>query len=103
MLTKMAMNRAARTAARKLGEQGVVVSLPDLKRVLKKIVKNAPMPPEVALEETNDLRIIALETALQLHQAQIDARPEAMRWQDSHQWTDNIRCIYRAVLKELQR
>ncbi len=107
MMKKIAENRMVRKAALSLGDRGVYIPLPKLRRLLQKAL-SAPgnalkMPPEVALEEGNDLRIIALETALAIHSTMIDAKPEAMRWIDQHLWVDDIRRIYRQVLLELER
>ena len=100
----------ARKAALALGERGIYVSLPQLKRLLQKALRGAgnasAMPPEIAVEhveQQTDFRTVALETALAIHQMAVEARPEAMRWHDSYQWTDQIRRIYRDVLKELER
>ena len=105
MMKKIAENRRVRKAALELGQKGVYIPLPKLRRLLQKALRasgSAPaMPPEVAVEQQTDFRTVALETALQLHQMAIEARPEAMRWHDAHEWTGQIRRIYRDVLKEL--
>lgn len=106
MMTRIAENRMVRKAALSLGKQGVWIPLPKLKRLLQKALSaagNTPaMPPEVAVEQQTDFRTVALETALALHQMMIDVKPENMRWVDQHLWTNDIRRIYRDVLKELE-
>ncbi len=96
-----------RKAALELGQKGVYIPLPKLRRLLQKALRAsgiAPaMPPEVAVEQQTDLRTVALETALQLFQMRIENLPEWMRSMDNHLWVDDIRRIYRQVLLELER
>ena len=104
-MTRIAENRMVRTAALSLTQKGVYIPLPKLKRLLEKALSasgnTSAMPPEV-VEQQTDFRTVALETALAIHQMAVEARPSAMRWHDSHQWTGQIRRIYRDVLKELE-
>lgn len=106
MMTRIAKNRMMRKAALELTQKGVYIPLPKLRRLLQKALsasRNAPaMPPEMAVEQQTDFRTIALETALAIHQMAVESKPESMRWLDSHQWTGQIRRIYRDVLKELE-
>ncbi len=104
MMKKTAENRMVRKAALSLTQKGVYIPLPKLKRLLEKALSasgnTSAMPPEV-VEQQTDFRTVALETALAIHQMMVETKPEAMRWVDQHLWTNDIRRIYRDVLKEL--
>ncbi|NQU42753.1 hypothetical protein HQ520_05675 [bacterium] len=108
MMERIAENRMARSAALELGKKGVYIPLAKLKRLLQKALSGAgnasAMPPEVAaVEQQTDFRTIAWETALQLFQMKLESLPSGMKSLDSHKWTDDVRRIYRDVLKELER
>ena len=111
MISQIKANRTARTAALRLMKQGVYVPLPKLTRAVTQAVKtqgNTEMPPEVAeaaevaTKEDNDLRVVALETALSIHESMIAAQPEYFRAVDVHLWPDRIRNLYLRILNDLR-
>ena len=112
MISQITTNRTARTAALRLLQQGVIVPLPKLTRVVAKHLrakKDTPdIPPEiaevaeVAAKEDNDLRVVALESALAIHESMVAAQPEYLRAVDSHQWPDRIRNLYLRILNDLR-
>jgi hypothetical protein len=106
MMTRLAANRVARQAALRLGQNGNSVPLSQLKRIVQKLMKNQAqpkqMPPEAALEESNDIKIVAFEMALAIHNSMIAAQPEYLRAVDVHKWPQMIRGIYYQILKDLR-
>ena len=53
------------------------------------------------LEQSNDIRIIALETAIALHQSMNEAQLPYLQGVDVHKWPDQVRALYRQILKDL--
>ena len=104
MITRLAANRIARQAALRLGQNGRSVPLSQLKRIVQKLIKDQAeqMPPEAALEESNDIKIVAFEMALAIHNSMIAAQPECLRNMEVHLWPQMIRTIYYQVLEDLR-
>lgn len=103
MMTKMATNRLARKIAVRLVKKDLSVPLDQLQKIVERLARSQSTNATLAAEQGSDLRIIALETAMALHQSQIDAKPEAMRWTDSHKWPEAIEALYHRILGLLQK